>query len=217
MQSIRRPQHVDVLIDWNSQFHLMDDWRDGSDTPALTRKVLKSVCRRVGTLLVRVSPDRRFQLRLRAYHGWYKGFEPTPRRRAAISAQVLNPNDPEDPGLAGYSAHPTSVAVRDFQFGDRLLFARDARLHERLGCHLPGTLQVGDHGDEEKMVDTALASDLCYLALREESWIVVVGQDRDLVPALFVAEAAMEGTSRRLFFLAKNRIKHVNLKGLLCQ
>ena len=65
------------------------------------------------------------------------------------------------------------------------------------------------------MVDTALASDLVYLALSDtNSWLMVVGQDRDLVPALYVAEAAVDGTERRVFFLARDSISLLKLDGL---
>ena len=211
LSGIRR---VDVLVDWNSQFHLVRQRSDHSHSANLSRLILKQLCRRVSNCLVKADPNGRFEIHLRAYHGWYKGFEPTPRRKAAIDAQVYDPNDPNDQGLSSYSPR-REVIIRSFSFGDKLLFALDKRLHVRLDSHLPGTLQrVGDT-DEEKMVDTALASDLVHLAsTNSNSWLMVVGQDRDLVPALYVAEAAVNGTERRLFFLARENISLLRLDGL---
>ena len=181
---------------------------------SLSRLVLKYLCRKVSECLVKAEPGGKFEVHLRAYHGWRNGFQPTSRRRAAIDAQSGDPNDPNDQGLSGYSPRP-DVIFRSFAFGDKLLFALDKRLHAELDCHLPGTLQrIGDNY-EEKMVDTALASDLVYLAFADtNSWLMVVGQDRDLVPALYVAEAAVDGTERRVFFLARDSISLLKLDGL---
>ena len=213
-KSSQRPKRVEALVDWNSQFHLVRGGQHDSDSTALSQLVLKSVCRRVSKCLVGSEPNGRFEVHLRAYHGWYNGYQPTPRRKAALQAQAGDPNDPSDTGLLGYSPR-REVIFRSFAFGDKLLYALDRRLHVRLDCHLPGTLRR--HGDryEEKMVDTALASDLVYLALNEaDSWLVVVGEDRDLVPALYVAEAAAHGTGRRVFFLAQKNVSVVDVKGL---
>ena len=44
---------------------------------------------------------------------------------------------------------------------------------------------------EEKMVDSAIASEVVDFAHREpDRWLVVVGDDDDLVPPVFVAEGA---------------------------
>ena len=211
---MKRPQRVSVLIDWNSQLHYVGSSALSEEEAS---SVLRSVCQRVGRLLVKVAPDENFELHLRAYYGWYRGFEPTQGRRAVMAVSMGRSDvSGEGQGLLGYSAQPESVIVRQLQFGDKLLFARDARLYEGLDCHLPGTLQREQDGDKEKMVDTALASDLCYLAFKGEDWIIVVGQDRDLVPPLYVAEAAMMASSRRLFFLTTGRrIKNLKLEGLL--
>ena len=211
---LQRPRRVEALIDWNSQFHLVGSRRHDPDSTTLSRLVLKFVCRRVSECLAKSEPNSRFEVHLRAYHGWYNGYQATPRRRAALDAQVGDPNDPSDSGLVGYSPR-REVIFRSFAFGDKLLFALDRRLHVRLNCHLPGTLRRDGERYEEKMVDTALASDLVYLALSEtDSWLVVVGEDRDLVPALYVAEAAANGTGRRVFFLARGNVGVVDVEGL---
>ena len=209
-----RPRRVDALVDWNSQFHLIPHQSHDPHSAALSRLVLKSLCRRVSKCLIETEPAGRFEVHLRAYHGWYNGFEPTPRRKAAIDAQASDPNDPNDQGLLGYSSRQ-GVIFRSFAFGDKLLFALDKRLHTGLDCHLPGTLLRINDSYEEKMVDTALVSDLVYLALTDtNSWLMVIGQDRDLVPALYVAEAAINGTERRILFLARDPIRLLNLEGL---
>ena len=212
--SLLKPRRVEALIDWNSQFHLAGKRDHDPNSAQLARIVLKFVCRRISKCLVKFDPNGRFEVHLRAYHGWHQGYEPTPRRKAAIVAQVGDPNDPNDNGLLGYSPR-REVIFRSFAFGDKLLYALDSRLHARLDCHLPGTLRRVGNKLEEKMVDTALASDLVYLALSEQdSWLIVVGEDSDLVPALYVAEAATSGTSRQVFFLAHGNVGVVNVEGL---
>ena len=207
-------QRVDALIDWNSQLLLVKHQSNHRNHTELSRLVLRYICRRISDCLAKVEPTGQFEVHLRAYHGWSIGQQETWRRKAVINAQVSDPNDPNDRGLANYSSR-NGVYFRSFEFGDKLLLALDERLHVRLGCHLPGTLrQIGDNY-EEKMVDTALASDLVYLALTDtDSWLMVVGQDRDLIPPLYVAEAAISGTERRVFFLARHKINRPNIEGL---
>ena len=187
---------------------------------AIARLALKQVCRDVGKLLHKKAAGGAFFLFLRAYHGWRRGFEPTARRRGLEEARrFFSPNDPEDRGLSAYSPR-TSQAVRSLEFGDRLLGARDERLCGQGDHHLPRTLQQDRAGNlGEKMVDTALVSDLIYLALENDrSWLIVVGQDADLVPGVLTAEGLLYGTDRRVIFLARGGIKNSNLKmtDLIC-
>ena len=61
------------------------------------------------------------------------------------------------------------------------------------------------------MVDTALVSDLIFLAMEDDgSWLIVVGQDADLVPGILTAEGLLQGTDRRVIFLARGGINNSN-------
>lgn len=216
----KRPKPVHVLVDWNSELR-SPVCKGLGDGPQTARSALKYVCRRVGKLLQDEAPDDAFFLFLRLYHGWRIGSQPTERRRFIEEARVFNPADPDDKGLAEYSPRPSQV-VRDLEFGDRLLGARDARLcGPRLDHHLPSTYQKDPRGVYgEKMVDTALVSDLLHLAMdQDRSWIVVVGQDADLVPGILTAEGMLFGTDRRVFYLARGGIKNSNPKmmDLVCR
>lgn len=192
-----------------------------TDNVAVARLALKQVCRSIGRLLHEEAGGETFFLYLRAYHGWRRGFEPTPRRRGLEEARrFFSPNDPEDRGLSAYSPRP-SQAVRSLEFGDRLLGARNERLCGRGDHHLPSTLQNDSTGNPgEKMVDTALVSDLIHLALEEDrSWLVVVGQDADLVPGILTADGLLHGTDRRVIFFARGGISNTNPKmtDLICR
>jgi hypothetical protein len=87
--------------------------------------------------------------------------------------------------------------------------------------HLPSTLQRDRTGElGEKMVDTALVSDLLHLAIEDDgSWLIVIGQDADLVPGILTAEGLLHGTDRRMIFLARGGIKNSNPKmmDLICR
>lgn len=210
----RRPRRTHVLIDWNSELHALRG-NTSSESVDVARRVLKLVCRQIGKHLLQSAPDENFFLFLRAYHGWRRGFEPTPNRAALEAARVFDPYADEDGGLNEYSAHPRQVIVRELEFGDRLLGARDERLcGQRRDHHLPSTLQTDRAGIlGEKMVDTALVSDLLYLAAEDDdSWLIVVGQDADLVPGILTAEGLLQGTGRRVVYLARGGLKNSNPK-----
>lgn len=219
----QRPQPVHVLIDWNSELRALKK-NDRGEQGEIARRVLKLVCRDVGTLLNKLSDGKAMFLHLRAYHGWRRGYEPTLRRIGLEEARrFFSPNDSEDRGISAYSQYPKQV-VRSLEFGDKLLGGRDARL-----CgngisgdhHLPFTLQEDATGNlTEKMVDTALVADLIYLASEDDgSWIVVVGQDADLVPGILAADGLLYGTDRRVIFFARGGINKTNRKmdDLICR
>lgn len=207
-----RPRPVHVLIDWNSELRAL---RGGAqdDEAAVARLALRRVCRDVGRCLHEKAGDTLFFLFLRAYYGWRRGFEPTLRRRALEEARRFSsPNDPADRGLSEYSQR-ASQAVRALEFGDRLLGARDERLCGRnRDHHLPSTLQQDRSGTlVEKMVDTAMVSDLIHLAREDDkSWLIVVGQDADVVPGILTVEGLLHGTDRRVIFLARGGINNNN-------
>ena len=215
-----RPRPVHVLIDWNSELRALPK-NTQTDETTVARLALKRVCRDVGKLLHNEAESKAFFLFLRAYHGWRKGFEPTLRRRGLEEARrFFSSNDPEDRGIGAYSPH-ASQAVRNLEFGDRLLGALDTRLCGQGDHHLPSTLQKDRAGSfGEKMVDTALVSDLIHLALEDDgSWLVVVGQDADLVPGILTAEGLLHSTDRRVIFLARGGINNSNPKmtDLICR
>jgi len=108
----------------------------------------------------------------------------------------------------------------DVGYGDSLLTALTERLCPPKGIHLPGTVRIRDRAGrrEEKMVDTALASDLLSLARSDPSdWSIVLAEDDDLVPPIFTAEAWKAAAGGRVFLLQKRTPAHrvVNVRGLL--
>lgn len=192
---------VTAFVDWNSQIHIANPPR--SSPRDVAERTLDCIGRRIGNVLGCVDADRRdrFDVFLRIYHGWHKGFEQTDNRRALAMA------------IAGADfAHlstKSNVQIRpNIGYGDRLLSAEDKRLHNRLGIHLPDTLrQVNRKGRkpvdyEEKMIDTAIASDVVHLAHSDpDRWLVVIGEDDDLVPPVYTAEAIRGDAGGRVFLV----------------
>lgn len=190
---------VAAFVDWNSQ--ILSCGIDPDDEPLLAaRTTFKRTTRRIATCLSQVEPASHFKVSLRLYHGWFKGFEPTENRKAA--KQVVAETD-----FAALSDKPNIIFAPEVGFGDCLLSALPNRLHNKLLIHLPDTLRSrGNRGLEEKMVDTALATDLLVTAYQDPGdWILVAAEDDDLVPPLFSAEAAVKNRGARVLLLRQRR------------
>ena len=189
-----------VFVDWNTQTHgTASVWGKSTEESLLAECVFSLVLRKTSLILLKTPSNMRFNLHIRGYHGWHKGYQPTDRRKAV---QTLANED-----LPGMITNPR-VLFRSFNFGDKLVTALPKRLSSALGCHLPGTLrtQSGRAEPTEKMVDTALASDLVALASQErDAWYIVFGEDIDLVPPVFVAEAFLEAGSGRVVLSRKRK------------
>lgn len=209
---LSRAIRVTAFVDWNSQIH--DSAPEGSEARVVAERTLEHVSRKVGRALRSIDRTGRFDVSFRVYHGWHKGFEPTANRRALMTAIA-------GADFLAISTQP-NVAIRpEVSYGDRLISALDARLHVRLGIHLPATLREGRRFDEleEKMVDTAIAADVVDLAHREpNTWIVVLADDDDLVPPIFAAEAIRHPSQGRTILLRKRpQGSFLKLDGLLVQ
>ena len=188
---------VTVFVDWNSQIHNSETKTVSEvDTARLT---LKYTGRNIGKILTRVDKTRRFDVSLRLYHGWHKGFEVTARKRALV--EVSN-----ELNFSGSSDFRNVLIRPTLEYGDRLISALSGRIHARLGIHLPNTWRTQERGSRtEKMVDTAIASDVVALAHQEpDRWLLVIGEDDDLVPPMFVAEG-VRGVSQGRVLLSRKR------------
>lgn len=187
---------VAAFVDWNSQ--LMLTGRDSTANPeGVAELAFRQTARRIARCLADIDPSKRFKVAIRLYHGWHKGYEPTANRKAA--QVVVGRAD-----FATLSQRPTVVFSPNVGFGDRLTIALDRRLHPRLGIHLPNTLRKRYSELEEKMVDTALAADVVSTAYREAGdWIVVVTEDDDLIPCIYVAEAALFDSGAKVILVRK--------------
>ncbi|WP_157374660.1 hypothetical protein [Burkholderia ubonensis] len=197
-------RYVSAFIDWNSQL-LLCGVNIKENPQVAARLTFEKTARKITTCLCKLAPGQQFQIGLRLYHGWHKGFEPSPNLKAI--RQIISETD-----FAALSTKPNVVFLPDVGFGDCLISALPMRIHEKLAIHLPNTLRRERNGTgfEEKMVDTALASDIIVTAYQEpENWILVLAEDDDLVPPLFVAEAVVKREGSRVLLLS-NRARNKN-------
>jgi len=201
-----------AFVDWNAQIHGFG-FNRLDDPNQRTENTLDRTLRGIARLLVSEASQCRFRVDLRFYHGWHKGFEPTENRRAMITAVAR----------ADFSAmvrHPSVLISPNIAYGDLLLDALELRCHGRQLVHLPNTLRQQGRGSEltEKMVDTALAVDLLAWARNSQNgWALLLGDDDDLVPPAFVAEAWTKPSGGRILLVRHQRGRQAFLKldGLL--
>ena len=184
--SANAPVKVIALVDWTAQMHNTKAI-EIEEPRARARLTLKEVARIIDTVLTSRAPSTRFQVALRLYHGWHKGFEATENRRA-VAALVVETD------FSHLARSPNVRFSAEVRYGDELLAALPQRAHARPPIHLPDTWRQQDRGlpRAEKMVDTALAADLLDRARSDpHEWALVLSEDDDVVPPVFTAEAWM--------------------------
>lgn len=200
------PIELVVFVDWNSQIHASKRWK--GDKPDVKR-TLEFVVGRIKRALQEFLPGERFSVTLRLYCGWHKGFEPTARRKELAGVTS------ED--LYSIAPHPNLV-VRSMFLGDLSLGALSHRIVAGTRSHFPGTCR--DRGDgvlEEKMVDTALVSDLIVCASMPNSreWLAVLGEDIDLMPGVYAAESFLVNSGRKIAYLRSKPDQYLNCGDLI--
>lgn len=172
---------ITLLVDWDTARRLL--WL----TPSLHTYRLRSkpvdVFIEIYNMIAAQLTDKGMVsalVRTRVYHGWHQGNEQTPDHRAIIQ-------------MDGRENLPSSIGRVSFQNppipADRL--ACDGRF-----ATLRDTMRLRESGGkqptfEQKMIDTALASDLLFLGrsanvARER--FLILGEDDDLLPPIIVME-----------------------------
>lgn len=191
MNQVTRITPVTAFVDWNSQIHAARTDKNAAPV-AHCEYTLRYIGRMIGRVLVGIDKAARFDVTLRLYHGWYRGFQPTERRRAMT--KVFASED-----FVALSSQPNVVIRPGLNFGDSLVSASSARLFPHLQCHIPNTLRRDAEDGEEKMVDTAIASEVVDFAHREpDRWLMLIGEDDDLVPPTYVAEGIRGGQGGKI-------------------
>ena len=188
------PEQVTALVDWNSQIHAAPI-RPEATEENIAFDTLKYVIKRVARTVFNIDRNRRYRIKLRLYHGWRKGFEPSNRRKALIRTLQDNP-------ISGLNVFPIASFSNEIELGDDLYRAMPARRHHKHACHLPNTLRTSLKDPlawEEKVVDTAIASDAVAIStLEPNTWLFVLGEDDDLIPAVLAAEYLGSGPIKSL-------------------
>lgn len=191
--------HVTAFVDWQSQL-LITGVNAQAEPLLAARAALKQVTRRITLCLSKIEKKAKFRVALRLYHGWRKGYEPTTNFKAI--RQVISETD-----FSSLSNFPNISYSGIIGFGDCLISASPKRLHPKISIHLPNTYRDrGDRGSEEKMVDTAIATDSIVCAYQyPEDWIILVGEDDDLVPPLFSIETIVCARGAKALLLSKRK------------
>ena len=169
----------------------------------------------IASALATIAPSSRFFVALRLYHGWYKGWEPTENFRAVTTTV-------SETRFVDLSQKSNVIFSADVEYGHTLLSALPHRLHTRPAIHLPNTLrQQNKHlPPAEKMVDTALATDLLEWARSDpQDWALILAEDDDLVPPVLAAEAWIKRHGGRVLIIRTRRSRRTYLKlsGLLME
>jgi hypothetical protein len=204
---------VTALIDWKSQMHNCGADKL-SDRIEQASRTLQRTVSAIGKALNKLDKTSRYKVTLRLYHGWSKGYEWTPNRSAVVSAIAQT-------DFSVISRFPNIVINPEISYGDLLLSGLSHRVSKSKNIHLPGTLR--DRGGDsvgEKMVDTALASDLLSLAFSDpKDWSIVLAEDDDLVPPIFTAEAWKDRHGGKVYLLRKRSVakSKVLLGGLILE
>lgn len=172
-----RLRHVHVLVDWDTARRC--GWLSPVDKFRVSRSqqaALDEVVRLIGRVVERAFGEKRVRVETRLYHGWYRGNEPTADYRL----------------LQGLSQ-------RESRFGDGRVLVAPPVISDALLCggalsRMRDTLRRREDGDdlEQKMVDTAIAADLLFLARRSiggggADALIVVSEDDDMLPPVIVA------------------------------
>lgn len=171
-----RIRQVYAFVDWDTARRLR--WLP----PSVARSGVRSLDVQLKELYMAIARgckalcDDRCMVRVRLYHGWHQGKTPTQDYRdlAAIQPRRLAFGD-------------LSVAFEPPQIADSLLCG---------GRHasLRNTLRKRENAleHEQKLVDTALAADLLFLARQhstnKDADFLVVSEDDDMIPPVVVAQ-----------------------------
>lgn len=207
------PEQVTVLVDWNSQIHAAPI-RPSATQEDIAFDTLTYIVKLIGRTVARIDATRRYRIKLRLYHGWRKGFEPSERRKALM--RTLQHHT-----ISGLNVFPIASFSDEIELGDDLYRAMPTRRHALHSCHLPNTLRKSLKDAsvlEEKVVDTAIASDAVAIsALEPQTWLFVLGEDDDLVPAVLAAEYLREPRGAPVRLIRKRKYTPFYLlDGLTC-
>lgn len=206
---------VVAFIDWNSQL-CNAKTKSLQDHDRKARQTLEWTADWIGSALMSIDSRLRYRVRPRLYYGWHSGVTPTADRRSLDRVNA-------DPNFRVATAKGKVAFYLPIAFGDLLLCALPHRLRKRPPLlNLPDTYrlnrQTGTMG--EKMVDTALASDLvAHARIAPADWRIVLVEDDDVIPPLFTAEFLSKEKGGRTLLLRRRAQPnpHIDLTGLLCE
>lgn len=187
---------VVAYIDWNTQISNAGA-RSIADPIRRAAKTLQFVQEGVAKLLNEFDRSRYYLVQMRLYHGWHRGFTPTPNKTGLDSL------------LAGGGLNRTLDRVSfggGISYGYNLVGVGAHRRCRNIHIHLPDTeresLDRRITDPREKMVDTALACDVLTSARSDApDWRLIISDDDDCVPVAFLSEAWAKHQAGRTYLV----------------
>lgn len=202
--------NVEAFVDWQAQIANAKQLGETRDQRRIENTV-EYVVDAISKYLDNSNIADLFTVDMRLYYGWIAGLTKTSSRRI-MGSLLLHGSLPSARLRARFNWH--------HPFGDELLSALEHRRHPKLKVHLPDTLRENLEGGgriREKMVDTALICDLLVSARTSPTdWRVVMAEDDDLVPGVFVSESwSKDSGGRTILMRRRQESRHLQLNGLL--
>jgi hypothetical protein len=162
-----------ALIDWHNVQDILSPTFHNNPRRELPKALLR-LQQQVASVLRSRDAAAAYRVTLRIYHGWHYQYDPTTAR---LDFETYSTDSTLARRFSGVSF------TAGFQFGNELV----------CGTHrnpLYSTYRGHGHEKGQKMVDTAITSDLLHLCkTRMANIVVVVSDDDDYIPAIFTAEA----------------------------
>ncbi len=175
------------FIDWNTAVIVSGASAIGKRYDRIAEISLRHTEKILSDYLMLSSSRAMFRVQLRLYAGWWAGRTPTDYRRGidGILTKYAKRARP-------YRKKNKTVIFRagldGLQLGDRLARV-DKRLTQKEGVHFLDTMRSTNQGPREKMVDTALITDLIGLVHRKEAdQYVVISDDDDILAGIIYSE-----------------------------
>ena len=194
------PVRVLALVDWDTARRVaVPDIRLGRS--ALAGRSIRALQDHLARVLADELGPGPLRVTLRLYHGWYRGKSKTLDR---LDLEDSVRREPIQRVLGAVSFAP------ELDYCDRLMCGgpRD-RLFDTVRRRTDGK-------NEQKMVDTALVSDLLQFARsRRGETALVVGDDDDLLPGVITAE--MWGSRVLVARVRESDNSNLSTAGLICR
>lgn len=187
-----------AFIDWDTARRMVQhDVNRGRER--LVDRQLRELQEALALTLQQHDRQARFRVSLRLYHGWHRGRTKT-QDRLEIERFL------DQQGL--------QRAVGKVSFAPELAYSDELMCRSERRYLFDTLRRRQDGSDEQKMVDTALVSDLLHFVhSRAGALALVVGDDDDLLPGIFTAESW--GCRVLLARLRTEDNQHLNTRGLI--
>lgn len=170
-----QPTRAAIFVDWDTACRIVSiDFHRGRE--GIEIRAVTALQTRLATLLTRLFPGATLRTTMRIYHGWHRGKTKTAERNAF---DRLVPAE-------AFARRIGSIS-----------FAPEVYLVDQLLCGGPRSVLLDtlrrrepDQEEEQKMVDTAIVSDLLHFVRTNSGEVaIVVGDDDDLLPGVITASA----------------------------